>query len=688
MAKKRVPKADLTDKSIDEILYEIQKKHGKACVRKMDDMSTERVDVISTGSFWVDEALGIGGFPRGRIVEIYGPEGGGKAQPLDSKVLTPRGWKTIRDLFPGSIVFSSSGKPSVVLGVFPQGEKEIFKVVFSDGSSTECCRDHLWAVQTWDDKENDLWRVLPLTELMIDFKLTDRFKYYIPMVSPINFPKKELPLDPYILGLLLGDGCFRNATIRMSTTDAEIVDAIVDYAMSTNQKVTQVSKYDYSISKKTRSHEKAPLRNILEELNLHNHTSPVKFIPDCYLYSSVEDRLAVLQGLLDTDGHICKAHQSLEYITTSPWLKDGVTHIVRSLGGKVNVATKKTHYIKAGACVSGKRAYRIIIMLPHNLMPFRLSRKKNVLLNNRSTAKCDYLNRWITDIIPVGKKEASCILIDDPDHLYITDDFIVTHNTTLALHCIAEAQRAGGQAIFIDAEHALDMNLAMKIGVDPAKLVISQPDSGEQALEIFEMAVSSGKFDVAVIDSVSALTPQSEIDGNMGDAQMGAQARLMGQGMRKISTPVARTGTLAIFINQVRHKIGVMFGNPETTSGGNALKFYASVRVDIRRIGSLKLKEKIVGNRVQVKIVKNKLAPPFKVIQTDLIFGSGFSKEAELLAMAEEKDIVELRGTKYYYKGDLLGKGKVGAITVLKENRDTYESIIADIKIERATSED
>lgn len=253
--------------------------------------------------------------------------------------------------------------------------------------------------------------------------------------------------------------------------------------------------------------------------------------------------------------------------------------------------------------------------------------------------------------------------------------------TTVSLHCIAEAQRAGGNALFIDAENALDMPFATRIGVDPAKLVLSQPDSAEQALDVLQMGIESGKFAIAVVDSVSALVPQAELDGDMGASHMGLQARLMGQALRKINNIVSNTNTLVIFINQIRMKIGVTWGSPEVTSGGQALKFFASVRLEIRRIGSIKVGERIIGNKVKVKIVKNKLAAPFREIETDLIFGSGFSKESELLQMADEHEIIEIAGASYRYHKNKFAKSKILAIEALKTNRDLYDSILADLRM-------
>ncbi len=241
--------------------------------------------------------------------------------------------------------------------------------------------------------------------------------------------------------------------------------------------------------------------------------------------------------------------------------------------------------------------------------------------------------------------------------------------TTLALHAIAEEQAKGGVCAFVDAEHALDPSYARKLGVDLDELLISQPDAGEQALEITETLVRSGAVSMIVVDSVAALTPKSELEGDMGDAQVGAQARLMSQAMRKLTGTISRTNCMVIFINQIRMKIGVMFGSPETTTGGNALKFYSSVRLDIRRIGALKDRDEVVGNATRVKVVKNKVAPPFKQVEFDIMYGEGISKMGELIDLGVKAGIVEKSGSWFSYGDERIGQGRENAKTFLKENR-------------------
>jgi len=253
--------------------------------------------------------------------------------------------------------------------------------------------------------------------------------------------------------------------------------------------------------------------------------------------------------------------------------------------------------------------------------------------------------------------------------------------TTLALHCIAEAQKKGGMAAFIDAEHAFDRAYAERLGIDTENLLISQPDSGEQGLEITEHLIRSGAIDIIVIDSVAALVPKSELEGEMGDSKMGLHARLMSQALRKLTGTISKTGCSCIFINQLREKIGVMFGNPETTTGGNALKFYASVRLDIRRIGQIKESaDNVLGNRTKVKVVKNKMAPPFKVVEFDIMYGLGISKSGEILDLGVELEIIKKAGSWFSYGGEKLGQGRDAVKRLIEDNPELAEELEAKVK--------
>ncbi len=259
--------------------------------------------------------------------------------------------------------------------------------------------------------------------------------------------------------------------------------------------------------------------------------------------------------------------------------------------------------------------------------------------------------------------------------------------TTLTLQVIAEAQKKGGTAAFVDAEHALDPVYAEKVGVNIEELLISQPDTGEQALEITDMLVRSGAIDIIVVDSVAALTPKAEIEGEMGDTHVGLQARLMSQALRKLTANIKRSNCMVVFINQIRMKIGVMFGSPETTTGGNALKFYASVRLDIRRIGAIKKADEILGNQTRVKVVKNKMAPPFKMAEFEILYGHGISREGELIDMGVKEDIVEKSGSWYSYQGDRIGQGKENVREYLLENPEKAAQIEAQLRARLLSNE-
>ena len=259
--------------------------------------------------------------------------------------------------------------------------------------------------------------------------------------------------------------------------------------------------------------------------------------------------------------------------------------------------------------------------------------------------------------------------------------------TTLTLHIAAEAQKAGGTVAFVDAEHALDTSYASKLGVDIPNTLISQPDSGEQALEIADMLVRSGAVDLLIVDSVAALTPRAELDGDMGDSHMGLQARLMSQALRKLTGSISRSNCTVIFINQLRMKIGVMFGNPETTTGGNALKFYSSVRIDIRRIGAIKEGDAVTGNRTRIKVVKNKVAPPFKQVEFDIMYGEGISRVGDLLDLAVEEKVVEKAGAWYSYSNSKIGQGRENAKRFLSENEDIMEEITHKVLVKHGLAE-
>lgn len=381
----------------------------------------------------VMSTINIGMYPL-----FTGPTGCGKAQPLDAKILTPNGWKLMKDIKIGNNIITQSGKTTKIIGVYPQGKKEIFEVIFSDGSSTRCCKEHLWSVK--DRKTRNKYKkinnkkikietdyfITSLDEIMKDIKIGEYKNYSIPICQPIQFKKNILPFDPYALGLLLGDGSFAGKSINYSSEDTELVDALIKACKIFNCTLKINSKKNFFIEYRLTSNKGQinELLIILKNLGLMNTKSETKFIPDIYLRSSISDRLALLQGLMDTDGSTRGIGTTFH--TSSPQLRDGIIELVRSLGGIAKFNCKIPKYKYKGKIIEGKKHYNVSINLP-KFNPFRLIRK-----HKKYTPPYKYTSRYIVDIVSKGYEESQCIAVSDPSQLYITDDYIVTHNTSLA----------------------------------------------------------------------------------------------------------------------------------------------------------------------------------------------------------------------------------------------------------------
>jgi recombination protein RecA len=709
------------EKALESALVQIERQFGKGSVMRLGDDARAPVEVIPTGSIALDVALGIGGLPRGRVVEIYGPEGGGKALALDTSIPTPKGWTTMGELSPGQEVFAGDGSPTRVTFITPvMREHECFRVKFSDGAEIIADADHQWVTTTlWG--RTDRWSPGVVTTREIASTLRARgdhaFNHAIETCGPLEYPAQELPVEPYTLGAWLGDGTTTKAAI--TCVDQEILD--------------EIQRDGYIIRRSNpRQHDRAPTYRIIKEFTrprcplADDHCSPSgnviarglcknhyeierragrlsqwlrqppaslqwelrkigvlgnKHIPEMYLHSSVTQRLSLLQGLMDTDGTVSAngvgngrgfGSARCEFSVTHEPLARGAYELLLSLGIKVT-------FHSAPAVLMGRHVgVRYRLGFQTDLPVFRLPRKVERLTPLRTKRAT---LRYVTAVEPVASVAVRCIQVDHPSHTYLAGrECIPTHNTSLALHAVANAQKAGGIAAFVDAEHALDPDYAKKLGVDTDALLVSQPDTGEQGLEIADMLIRSGAIDIVVIDSVAALVPRAEIEGEMGDSHVGLQARLMSQALRKLTGAISTTKTTAIFINQLREKVGVMFGSPETTSGGRALKFYASVRLDVRRIETLKDGTDAVGNRIRVKVVKNKVAPPFRQAEMDLLFGHGISREGGLIDLGVEQGIVRKAGAWYTYEGDQLGQGKENARSFLHDNPDIANAIEKKIK--------
>jgi recombination protein RecA len=539
---------------------------------------------------------------------------------------------------------------------------ECFRVKFSDGAEIIADADHQWVTENEEERRGrgcstHRCGVRTTKEIAATLRVGRQANHAVPTTQPFVLPDAELPLDPYVLGLWLGDGSSHGDVF--TTADPELLEAFHAAAFPTTP---HSRRYEYYVK---------GLKDALRPLGVLRN----KHIPAQYLRASEEQRRALLAGLLDTDGSIRHSAGLIRFVNTNKAIVDGLVELVHSLGLKTRASIRE-----AGAYRPKRQQCWTVGFTPDSEAGefFRLRRKQgHRQLADGGRAR----RRYITAVEPVASVPVRCIQVDHPSHTYLAGrECIPTHNTSIALHAIANAQSAGGIAAFIDAEHALDPDYAKKLGVDTDGLLVSQPDTGEQALEIADMLIRSGAIDIVVIDSVAALVPRAEIEGEMGDSHVGLQARLMSQALRKLTGAINQTKTTAVFINQLREKVGVMFGSPETTSGGRALKFYASIRLDVRRIETLKDGTEAVGNRIRVKVVKNKVSPPFRQAEMDLLFGHGLSREGGLIDLGVEQGIVRKSGAWYTYEGDQLGQGKENARTFLHDNPDIANSIEKKIK--------
>lgn len=610
------------NKELELAIAGIEKSYGKGAVITLGSKKFVAVKVIPTGSPALDRALGVGGFPRGRVIEVYGPEcvdadtflqyavitghrvansKGGTIQRLYERfhALPPSGngqGKYARPATTNSYYYLSSVNETgriirnQILDVVYAGEKEAFLLTTAQGYQIIVSADHRF-------KQNN-GEYTRLRDLSV------------------------------------------NSTVAMHTNVPFTVD---------KQKDSSKNRIDLYV----KSHPVAGVKKIRAVSN--RTTGEIS----TYAYHRLARARAVIEAHLN--GHSLEAYVAI--------LNSG------NIGG-LQFLTRDQHVHHRDECewndsfdnlevISAEQHGRLHALERHNNLRFQ------------------EVYDTVESISRIGMRPMFDLVMDEPYRNYVANYFVV-HNsggkTTLTLHVIANAQKMGGTAAFIDAEHALDPVYAKKLGVDVDNLLVSQPDNGEQALEIAEALITSGKVDVVVIDSVAALVPKAELEGDMGDPQMGLQARLMSQGLRKLTAVVHRTQTCLIFINQIREKIGVMFGNPETTTGGRALKFYSSVRIDIRRKQTIKVGDIAVGADTKGKVVKNKVAAPFREADMRIMYGEGISREYDLIVMGEADKVLEKSGTWYSYKGERLGQGLEQARVFLQEHPEVSAKIEKDLR--------
>ena len=754
------------EKALELALGQIEKQFGKGAIMRMGDEATQKIAAIPTGAIGLDVALGIGGYPRGRVVEIYGPESSGKCLVAGTHVWTDHGLETIEELFArvgqpasctsrvtdvtdaGIRLVNERGELEAMTAVTHNDRRPTWRVRLQSGRSVTATANHPLRVLT--ERAEIVWR--RVSELREGDVLVSGAFGAEEAVGGDDLTLEEATL----LGYLVAEGTRgrRNATVSTDHHDgdvhAECLDLVETVLGVPAERVRRDGDGDHVI------HSRAVRARLEEEYGLARVSAAATPVPHRVRTAGAKAQRAFLSALFEVDGWI-ETGPEVGFTTASEVLGEQVQLLLLGLGVPCSLGSRWhdelqrhswTVRVPPGAVQrfldlvgfrSARRADQVARHLrdappatPWEAVPFLaplVRDLRDALGGDRELDRlCHDLTR--TDLgvdggmLQVSRARLKAIvawadardvgpaatpLVDrlrffaEAPHTYEritavedaglqptfdvvlprTHSFlangVVSHNTTLAIHAIAEAQKAGGIAAFIDAEHALDPTYAAALGVDIDSLLVSQPDTGEQALEICDTLVRSGAVDLVVIDSVAALTPRAEIEGEMGDTHVGLQARLMSQALRKLAGHLNKSRTCCIFINQLREKVGVMFGSPETTPGGRALKFYSSVRLDVRRIESLKDGTDFVGNRVRVKVVKNKTAPPFRQTEFDIMFGKGISREGSLLDMGVDHGVIRKSGAWYTYDGEQLGQGRENAKAFLAEHEDVANEIYKKI---------
>ncbi|MCY7365012.1 MAG: recombinase RecA [Frankiaceae bacterium] len=745
------------EKALEMALAQIDKSFGKGSVMRLGDEVRVPIGIIPTGSIALDVALGIGGLPRGRVVEIYGPESSGKCLTADTYVWTDIGLETVGELFLragmkasctsrvtdvrelGLRAVNERGELETVAALTHNNRKPVLDVRLSSGRGVKATHNH--PLRVVSERGFVVWR--NAGDIAVGDTVVSGTFGAVEAASGDGISEGLAVL----LGYLVAEGTLTSPNkIRFTNKDADVA---AEYLTLVEQhfpgmEVRCYNDQEYDILKPT------ALRDVLRrDYGLDLVTAHGKTVPHVIRTGGHKAQRAFLSALFEGDGWI-NPSSTVGLGTASEQLAHEVQLMLLGLGvpstvsatwrddderyyWSVTVNPASTHrFLDEVGFRSPRRAAQVaqnfrpstrepqFENIPHlsglikdlrddiggdrdfdriagdlfrTDMDLSCSRARlarivawadlhHDRLSSGGRAVLDHLaglaaaRQTYEKVVAVedGGLQPTFDLMLPSTHSFLANG-VLSHNTTVALHAVANAQAAGGIAAFIDAEHALDPEYAKKLGVDTDALLVSQPDTGEQALEIADMLVRSGALDIIVIDSVAALVPRAEIEGEMGDSHVGLQARLMSQALRKMTGALANTGTTAIFINQLREKIGVMFGSPETTTGGKALKFYASVRIDVRRIETLKDGTDAIGNRTRAKIVKNKVAPPFKQAEFDIIYGVGISREGSLVDMGVEHGIVRKSGAWYTYEGDQLGQGKENARAFLRDNPDLANEI-------------
>jgi len=677
MAKKKTPEYSPADSGmIAQYIDSIKKDWGAevAVGTEIKELDANRKS-ISTGSTKLDWAL-VKPLVEGTICEIHGPNKSGKAQPLDAKVLTPNGFTRMGDISIGDIVSTPNGGTAKVVGVYPQGVKEIYRVVTNDGSSAECCMEHLWLTRSFNERRRgDCGVVRSLEEIKNTLVHGGQKKanHSLPNTKSVEFSPVNLEIDPYVLGLLIGDGTLYKDGIRFSSQDEFILTTIAAIIGDVSIKKIPQSQCDYRLV--TPRGKPNWLLSQLQQIDLAGKKSYDKFVPSQYLHGTPEQRVKLLRGLMDSDGFI--GHKgTMEFSTTSEQLAKDVRWLVMSLGGKATINKRNGSYTKDGKTISTRDNFRVYLNTG-SINPFKLPRKAEKFKARRAT-------RFIIDVEYVGEKEAQCIMLDSDEHLYITDDFLVTHNTTMSLEIAANATLMGKPVFFFDLERKLvDAQIDMIPRLDRNLFVRIRPSTGEEAVERVLRCVSEVPGCVVIFDSLTQMLPEVEDAEDASKQTMGLVARLAAKMVRKILGPVEKNRCMVLFISHITTNMDA-YDFTIKTKGGNAVPDISAQRIQLKVSES---KSKMIkddngnpiGQNTICKIVKNNQGRAFREVIVPIIWGRGIDRSLDLFQIAVELSVFEQNGSWFEFAGERF-HGSEKAMAGIKQDKEFRNKLIKEVQ--------